>query len=530
MEASNQECWSLNCQNPRGYYCKDHRETLCHKCCDAFHFQCNFQIIPKADEVTEAIELLTQLVKGLCQEAKKYGLLAKIKGLQGSLDTIAQVVQKLEETATTAVKNDEFLKYAEIKLEARYIKRDILNSKYGQCENGPNNIFELLFYSKMFDLTKPNGKKKYAESVEESHPISQNILETQGETTKPLIFSFGKEEYKSESKDNDNKCSDFEETDEKEESKDYQNQTKEQQIIKELLEKIQVLEENSLKDEVIKKDQLKDLEEMKINLEAVCSENTKLKHNIIELHHVIKKNEKPLREMRQANCEELYNDIYNDEVKFDSSTELALDFFDLTSRKFIKQCNKNRIELPEIKGLSLYNISKDFLKILDDFLSNSIVEELSIFRLEKRDKQRNEPKIVNGLSKALPHVTSEIFLKDFTFCKNSFKIIMDRTNQVFRLIFNACTIDISEETEIDIEYSNMNYLSFVRSNIQYVDSHRVSELLIEIIGKSPIQSSLRTLNIYQAGLDKSKVQKALLNKGMFDIVIINNRGDIVQED
>ncbi|CAI2365244.1 unnamed protein product [Moneuplotes crassus] len=529
MESQTTRCQSASCETSRQEYCCDHQKILCHECSDTFHFQCNTQRISKPDEMIRSIEMLERFTQILNEEARNYELLEQIKGLKDTLSCIENTISKLKSEAASALASDHFLKYDKLKLQAREFKSDILNSKYGNSESGVNKIFELLFYSQLFKCSKPEEKKNLEGIQKNKDTRTDKPQEAQINTDSPATDTLGNNENVTQNSENN-------EDSETNVKKDEPNSENVQEIIHKLNERVKFLEDKSKKDEFIKEGQIKDLEEMKKQMEKIQDQSSKQKEDQKE------KEKKDLIEPgfltikgKFPKYQSLYINYFKVHNEFDPDTFLYLNLDRDCDRDFLIALEKQCVQLPEIKEISIDNIKREHLNHLNNFLLKSIPEKLSIFRLENCQKHEiYYYNIRKELLNILPRVTQEICIAGLSCNHKDCKTIITNSVKARSLEFKFCKLrkesDNNRDDEFGEETSELKYLCFRNcemssSGCSGIISYYFMEEILKFILKSPIKDNLETLSVYDTFDQRKSIASILKNLHLENVKLNKELGE-----
>ncbi|CAI2365438.1 unnamed protein product [Moneuplotes crassus] len=523
-------CEATDCKSLREYFCKDHQEVLCQNCCETFHFECGFQAIVGPEKMNKAIELVERLVESLCAEAKKYGLLGKIKGLEESLKNITDAVQKLREESNSATQNDEFLRYDKLKLEALKIKTDICSSKYYQNKDETNHIFELLFY---LQLSKCSNSPKDLGETKKSESENKAVYKQKGaavDTNKPTSDTCAKIENEVDNNHDPDKPNNSEDTYEINSTDNIQDL---KQIIKELEKENSIYKEKASKDEVIKSSLLIDLEELKFKMMQLQDENSKLKRNVKELKHTIEQSDTAVKSYRRTKFAKFYRDYTGQNFEPAKKEILKLLFEErYKDRNKIFLMNL-KFGIPELTGISINISENNELNMLNEFLMRSIVENISLFHLDRNyHRLLDGSKIIEGLSQALPKITKEVYLSELKLTSSDFSKILSSSAQTQRCIVDNCILTISAPLSISVQNSSMKHLGCTSLKLKSSDPSEsktkedLFEMVLDAISKSPIGGTLKVLNIYDSEMDRCEVEERLDKYGLEDIVVMCSSHDV----
>ncbi|CAI2365212.1 unnamed protein product [Moneuplotes crassus] len=499
MESQNTVCQSANCKAPRQEYCFDHQKILCHNCRNTFHFQCNTQRISKPDEMIRSTEMLERFTQILNEEAKNYGLLEQVKGLEGTLSCIDNTISKLKSEAASALANDHFLKYDQLKLQARDLKSDILNSKFGNSGNGVNQIFELLFYSQLFKCSKPEEKKNLEGMQINKDTGTDKPKGTQIDTYSPVTDTLG---------NNENVAinSDSNEGSENEVKRDKQASKNSKEEMHQLSVELKVLKDAKKEDTFSKQEHLNDLEGMKKQIDHLENENLKLNDYLKKEAKEISLEPRVLiMEGKLPKYQALYIHYFKVFNKFDPDTFLYLNMNRSSNRDFLFALARECVQLPELKEISIDNIKREHLEDLNKFLCKSISGRLCVLKLTNyKNDEICYPQIKEGLVKILPRVSNEIlFVGMNTNASESLQII-SHSAQARSLEFNCCTFlknnDPLIQQEVCHSVQNLLFLCFRNCKIKYPirgkTDYFFGEIVTKFIKNSQMRCTIELLDIH----------------------------------
>ncbi|CAI2385638.1 unnamed protein product [Moneuplotes crassus] len=437
------------------------------------------------------LERFTQILN---QEAKNYGLLKQIKGLEDTLSCIEDSMSKLKTEAESVLENDNFLQYDQLKLQAREFKCDILNSKYGNSGNGVNQIFELLFYSQLFKCSKPEEKKnlegiqKNKDTRTDKPKEAQIDTDTLGNNENVAINSDS-----NEGSENDAKC-------DKQASEIFKEE------MHQLSVKLKVLKDSEKKGTFPKQEHLNDLEGMKKQIDHLENENLKLNDYLKKEAKEISLEPRVLiMEGKLPKYQALYIHYFKVFNKFDPDTFLYLNMNRSSNRDFLFALARECVQLPELKEISIDNIKREHLEDLNKFLCKSISGRLCVLKLTNYKKDDIcYPQIKEGLAKILPRVSNEIlFVGMNTNASESLQII-SHSAQARSLEFNCCTFlknnDPLIQQEVCHRVQNLLFLCFRNCKIKYPirgkTDYFFGEIVTKFIKNSQMRCTIELLDIH----------------------------------
>ncbi|CAI2361716.1 unnamed protein product [Moneuplotes crassus] len=528
METSKQLCRTSSCGNFRGYYCKDHKETLCHSCHDAFHFQCDYMILPKPDEIVEATVLLQSFVHSLYQDASDSKLMDKIKGLQESLDNFNNVVKKYKEKAFYAVKKDEFLTFNDLKLEARSIKSDAFKGKYGISKAGDNHIFELLFHLQLIKCMNKKMKSHKDMKIENTQIESVKPVDIGIDTDRPTCDPIGEKE-KLDMENTDSESNHHKEEVELDTGIEKDNTNTENSIvINNQISKSRILENEISKYQAKEETQSQYIEEMKEEINDLVKENTYLKENM-KTNKNIKSESETIDDYYQAKCRALYKNYFKIGHQFDQDSICCLDLNSTIDINFMNALLRHRVKLPRIQELSFESQYCKDLNYLNRFISQAISGDLKLFNIVCSSWIIEGAKIISGLSNTLSKVIKEADLGGLILSSQQFCDIIGYSTQMERLVFRSCQINIGKDIiEIKMINTRMHYLGFPSTQIKdpcWPTSLSVEDMfgkIIKAVSGSSIKNTLEILDISDCCVKKQEIIKKLKKNGLENVLVQKN--------
>ncbi|CAI2365437.1 unnamed protein product [Moneuplotes crassus] len=512
------KCAYDECQNDRKYYCFDHKLRLCSDCCDSLHYNCTVQAIRSKDELWNAVGLLHHFVASLTKKANAYKLMENISGLANCMKHISGLFEAFEQEARIAMKKDQFLKFHLLIEEARKIKSDIFGGNFGRVGNyepGSNPILKLLFDSELVGLTYSKIGAVQKESIRKSPEFEETVREVTTEF-KDHIEAKTKKEIQEKAKEIEEKTEAKYQKQIQDLQEDMKSKEKIEKIVIELTNKIKAQEDLIGREQIQKDDFERELSALTLQHNQLQSQHEDLKNTLDE-----KQKESDQREV----CEAMHKDTIGETKTYDSNFKLELYLDKENQKQLMEAYARNKIKLPPIKRVFFQNIKNEHLDKIDQFLTHSVPDKLSLLALNHTDSTLIDgSKIIKGLESSLHKVIKEIWIYYFEFQPSELETIFRSSTNTEKLCIVVCKINTQEKMDFGTKQTKISYLSFNCSGsnhgVNWGSNPKDLENIIEAISRSSVKDSLQTLNTRSCKLSVSKVEEMLSTHKLSNIKVI----------
>ncbi|CAI2369575.1 unnamed protein product [Moneuplotes crassus] len=512
------------------YYCKDHQCILCLHCRETSHFQCSYLSIPDSTELIKIIQHLENFVESLIAEAKKYDLLDQIANLKDALENITFSIYKLKEEATVCIKNDEFMKWNELKRKAHQIKSDILNSKCCKTEGRPNYIFELLFYCHILRFTNSDYPRTEEEELTNS---TFSFMNKESDYTNIFESVTGENEIRLEDScepDTQNKSQSEEDDSGESDLEEEINQLK--STISKLCCENKELKDKILRDEEVKQAMEKEIQEIKNEKTLMHTEIIQRRNMTSFCNTYMILMEKQTKEFQKMRCRVLYRDRVAKDKHFNKEACLSINFWKQSLCDFMTDLKIHRVKIPRIKKMTIEVSTKKDLRSSNTFMLESIGEGSEIFKINNLASLKFDiSRIIKGVTQNLPKITQYAMLTGWILDSEDLIKIINSCPRVLMLLFRDCHINVDDQIRFSVVHSRMSYLSFHSTTFQTsndeieIDQENIFARIIEAVSASKIISTLKAINIYNCHIDISKIHEKLTLYGLGHISILKETHD-----
>mmetsp|Transcript_2630 Transcript_2630/g.2227 ORF Transcript_2630/g.2227 Transcript_2630/m.2227 type:complete len:211 (-) Transcript_2630:28-660(-) len=195
-------------------------------------------------------------------------------------------------------------------------------------------------------------------------------------------------------------------------------------------------------------------------------------------------------------------------------------------KEIIRTLGDKEQHLPYIKRVRIDNIDKVVCESINIFLTSCIPVTLPLLCLNRVTRRLlNGSNLINGICKASPSVTREIFLHFMEFSAEEIQRIVRSATKTHRLVFSSCKLNTNDHMDFNTN-SVLTYLSF--DCCGYDDSVSMKwdeyperfENIVKAISKSNLKDSLTIINICNCDISVSKVEEQLSKYNISHINVV----------
>ncbi|CAI2385815.1 unnamed protein product [Moneuplotes crassus] len=522
-------CSSANCTNKREYICLDHKEAICAYCCDTIHYDCEVNKYCDKHELKLVVKLLHDFVKDLKLKAYQNGLMQRICGLEQVFTAIHEEFEVYDREVRQALRDNSFIQFHTLVKQARRLKSEIFEGKFGNNVKGQNPILRLLFDS---ELCRDNSQKV---EIQNSYEFMSAVREVAKDNKRVMEEKMGREIQKAkeqiENEINQKYQGEIESLKSQIEQLN-QDKARGEQIVEDLGAEMQNKENEIERGKQLSNSLNDQLEFLKTECDQVKQENARLveevKTNTIKLEEQSRTLQKHIGAEK---CEEIYKDMMGGKVSLNSLFKLDLDLSNEKHKKLIEELGSRKIQLPNINWMKLQHMH-DCTEIVDQFLLSSIPDKLSMLILNRcGTKLIDISKIMKGLLKAIPSVTQELYLQIFNFSSKDLEKIIKAAHKIPKVVFRLGQFDTQEEMdfsiddgEYKIECLSVQYTNDKKYVTNTWDEHPEEfETIVKAIAQSGLKESLKKIKLYASIISKDKVKELLETHGLGQIDVIEEQ-------
>ncbi|CAI2365530.1 unnamed protein product [Moneuplotes crassus] len=516
-------CSYIQCKNPRRYFCTEYKKQVCEECYNILYFDNDKQIIQTSKELELAADQIFNFVTDLKIRAEASRLTQKIDGLELAFKVIFEEVEAYGMKVRNAIRRDHFTEYEDLIKEASDIKTKILSGAFGCGSDGSNPIFRLFFDLQVLSFSSRSGECKDPVWINRIKRITKKSLHSKPSlaANNASIQNENREESKQDKEDIQNLP--------REASQSAENDTRAQEIISALEEKLRQKEQELQVEKDKSEGFEQDMNILKTNMDKLTQENTDLQEEVKRIiEELDKKPEKP-NLVNKEKCEDLYHKHMKCKKTFDETCQLQLRMHDPKALMFIKELVMGKIVLPQIYESHTARIGGNVVELINKYLLYCIPEGFKKIYLnwEWLNIPINFSSMQEGLTEALPKVTKEVLFNTFVIQSSDLELIMQKCHQVEKITFSFSKLipcsDMNFETS---KGSKLKFLSIWCSDYHeqglssdFKDHPERLEWIIEALSKSSHGKSLEVLHIDECPIDVKTVEDMMKKYGMDDVEV-----------